>query len=467
MKDGRLMMIGQGKVCYSSDMGKSWCKPQSLPIKIDYAIRLNSGWLAGPATDTFYASPDEGVTWQKRGKIYVSNIPASPYPNTMIQASTGRLFLPVRFESGAAHISAYNASMSWGTHGGKLVQIEGHAHSPEPDIAFVYYSDDEGNSWKKSEGGVMIWHREGYGGMWPCDEPSVVETRGKNILMFCRTTLGRIYVAASEGPNRLGQEGNESQMALGLRFGNPAPTTLSSSYSPCVVRRIPKTDDLLIVWNQVSAEEIRAGYRRGRLSSAISKDDGRTWQHFRTIDTSVLPPSGRIEQGTEPQMVRALDYIGILPREYGSVDYPTFEIVDDRVFLAWNRTQKLPPFNRPIGRRFEVFPLSFFYGKDENQRTKSPRLFLKVPGGESYSIVEIPSKYFRGTFYCSSKHLTMYLKSPIGSMQKDVYGPLHQVISILGWMATYDDSNLSDSNDPRMIVTVSHPHSGPYSDISQ
>jgi hypothetical protein len=59
---------------------------------------------------------------------------------------------------------------------------------------------------------------------------------------------------------------------------------LASSYSPCRLGILPGTGDMVVIWNQVSREEIRKGLRRCRLSSAVSSDGGRTWAHFKNID---------------------------------------------------------------------------------------------------------------------------------------------------------------------------------------
>ena len=40
------------------------------------------------------------------------------------------------------------------------------------------------------------------------------------------------------------------------------PTHVASSYSPAMLRRIPTTGDLLCIWNNVGADEIRNGFRR-------------------------------------------------------------------------------------------------------------------------------------------------------------------------------------------------------------
>ena len=242
----------------------------------------------------------------------------------------------------------------------------------------------------------------------------------------------------------------------GQRFDNPLPTPLASSYSPCTVARIPKTGDLLIVWNQVSGDEIRAGYRRGRLSSAISKDDGRTWTHYRTIDTAVLPPAGRVEPDTEPQMARGLDYVGVLPEDYGGVDYATISSIDDSVFLFWQRSLVNRRPGDVIGNRLRVLPLSWFYA-DESDPTPDPKLVLRVPSGASHREYEIAGRFSDDRFFCHSRDVMRYLKSPVGRLDRNIVCSLHQVITMLGWTPSYDRTQLKDASNPRLIVTVSPP----------
>lgn len=462
-RDGRLMMIGGGKLAFSEDGGKTWSSPAPLAVAVRFAIRLSSGKLGGPGSDgMFYLSEDDGKTWRAAGRMAAGPVPAAPYEAgasaTLIQARSGRLLMPVRFTEGAGHMGLYDASGAWGTLHGQLRPIEGHAHWPEPDIAHVLYSDDEGKSWSRSEGGIMIWHQDGHGGMWPCDEPTLVEAQNGDILLFLRTTLGRVFTARSRPVDYVNREGHRVQFAPGHRFDLPQPTPLAGSYSPCVVRRVPKTGDLLLVWNQVSGDEIRAGYRRGRLSSAISTDDGRTWRHFRTVDRVVLPPAGRVEPDPQPRMARGLDYVGVLPEDYGAVDYPTVEIVDDTVFLFWERTVVVPRSGDVTGRRLWVVPLGWFY-EDEPSLAPGPELVLEFPAGDgkNWNRAAIPAQFYEGRHFVHLADLAVHLKSPVGRLGYDMFGPLHQVITCLGWMPQYDFSRLNDPKGPQVVVRCSHP----------
>ena len=139
------------------------------------------------------------------------------------------------------------------------------------DTTFVYYSDDEGETWQASRE-LVIWHKDGFGGIWPTDEPSLAELKDGRVLLFLRTTLGRVYHTVSND--------------RGSTWHLPEPTELPASYTPARLRRIPGTGDLLAIWNQVSRDEIRQGYGRGRLTLAISADDGKTWKNFKTLHAS-------------------------------------------------------------------------------------------------------------------------------------------------------------------------------------
>ncbi len=456
-KDGRVMMIGEGKMQFSSDNGLTWSEAVKTEPSVDMVIRMQSGKLGGFNGSTFYTSEDEGKTWVKQGVWDPAPMNGAwPYPNTLIQTKTGRLVLPMRWTSGAGHDGLYALGRSFGTLNGKLVPEEGHAHFPEPDNACIVYSDDEGKSWHKSEGGIMIWDKNGYGGMWPCDEPSIIEGRNGDVVLFARTTLGRLYTARSTASSYIDESGNQVSYVPGQRFDYPKPTILCNSYSPCAITRIAKTGDWLLVWNQVSGDEIRASYRRGRLSSAISQDDGKTWKFFRTIDTSVLPPAGYVAPDPIPQMARGLDYVGVLPDDYGSVSYPSVSVVDDTVYLTWDKGVVKPRPGDVYGRRMRALPLSWFYQEDAPLPPSTAKLLLQISAGDSKDTLntwEIPSQFFEGRFYCKLSDLAVYLKSPVGRLGYDMFAPVEQVVSCLGWIATFDRSKIDDPQNPSMTMT--------------
>lgn len=111
-------------------------------------------------------------------------------------------------------------------------------------------------------------------------EPGVVELTDGRIMMVFRNYGG--YVGQAFSSNG-GMTWSKGELIRQL----PAPQ------SPQSVKRIPATGDLLMVWNHnphpeawhygepILSEKAR---RRAPLTSAISRDEGRTWENFPNIE---------------------------------------------------------------------------------------------------------------------------------------------------------------------------------------
>lgn len=351
-KDGRLMMIGNNQKRYSSDGGRSWSKRQTfIPDDkrvggLKGIVRMKDGRLggvfnemggipneAGRDKQNFYwqnfyfrSSDDEGETWSKPVLINKGNMIGMPHVDTLLQLKSGRLLIPVR-RGFIVNSEIHKASGRRGIIAGTERKLGGHMHYPEMDITFCYLSDDNGKSWYKSDGYIFGWRDKGYGGLWPCDEPVAVELKDGRVMLFMRSTIGRLLTSVSEDG--------------GYRWSIPKPSPLVSAYAPCMVRRIPDTGDLLCVWNQPSPEEMKRGFERTRLSCAISKDDGETWTHFKTIASVVVPPVGRIEAPVGH--FRPPDWLGKMPDTYGNLDYPNITFADGHVLITYDFNPHHPP----------------------------------------------------------------------------------------------------------------------------
>ncbi|MFH0965881.1 MAG: sialidase family protein [Planctomycetota bacterium] len=458
LDDGRLVVYGNGGFVTSADGGRSWSALSPLPV-IHWPFRMKDGKLGGCAFKMSWADPwnflvsaDEWKTYETRGRINVGEVPGVPYSNAFVQTKSGRILFPVRFVLGAAHDGIYAQERAWGTIKGKREPIEGHAQYPEPDNTFVFYSDDEGRTWSRSEGGIMIWHKDGFGGMWPCDEPCLVELTTGDLLLFLRTSLGRVYTSHSgpaEWDDLWGEPRAHHSAPPGHRWDLPLPTELASSYSPCKVRRIPSTGDLLIVWNQVSGDEIRAGYRRGRLSCAVSRDDGKTWEHFRTLDRVVLPPAGRVAPDPEPGMARAFKYVGDLPDDYGAVDYPDIGFWKDQIIITWGRACRNPRPGDVQGLRMRVTPVEWFYQDEPPLEAPKPAPRLMLVRGTRTA--EIPGVFCDDRFFVKLSDVAAFTGDPI---EADMFAPVNQALTFLGYKPSYDDTRLKDPDHPRLVATI-------------
>jgi len=292
-------------------------------------------------------SKDEGKTWSKDRPINPTGWPGQPYFDTLRVTSTGRLVLPVRQCYSAGDTAYNNASKGGGRWKGKKVLTEGHGHFPEIDIAFVYYSDDEGKTWSRCEGELMGWPYDGWGNYVACDEPGVDELRDGRLLFLARTTIGRLLGAYS--------------LDQGVHWTVPGPTMLASSYSPAALRKIPSTGDLMCVWNQVSSDEIRLGYRRGRLSAAISPD-GERWTHVKTLERhGGLEERGYVPPEERLQLARCLPDVGELHPDWGVSDYATINFHGDDVLIGYAHVKGVNP-EAVSSHKLRVIPLEWFYG---------------------------------------------------------------------------------------------------------
>jgi hypothetical protein len=395
-RDGKLECLDNGfNRSVSKDGGRTWERLQVLDLgqgqKTGHVAegRYANGWIRLPCqigmgwtergtlpgrhawTRLWWrTSEDEGKTWSEDVLINPTGEKGEPYFDAFRVTRNGRLLLPVRwcFSAGMSHYESQTKGAGWWN--GKKVDIEGHGHFPEMDITYVYYSDDEGQTWSRCEGEVMGWPYRGWANYVACDEPNLEQMKDGRLIMLLRTTIGRLLKSVSE-------DGGE-------HWSIPEPTVLASSYSPCALKRIPQTGDLLCVWNQVSADEIRLGYRRGRLSAAISPD-GENWNHFRTLEAhGLLAEAGKErlrykysgdqityeEQAVEEvhrifpeekqQLARALSDVGAIHPDFGVSDYPTIAFHGEEVLIGYVHVKGLGQDARS-SVKLRILPVQWFY----------------------------------------------------------------------------------------------------------
>ena len=179
-------------------------------------------------------------------------------------------------------------------------------------------------TWRRSQDSLFVWPDDGYRGAYACDEPTIAEAGDGRLVMYMRSTVGRVVESWSDD--------------CAETWSRAVPNGLANSYSPVRIRRIPSTGDLHVVWNQVSAEEIRAGFRRSRLSSAISTDNGVTWSRFKTLDCcSALPPKPRVTPDNPPGFVIARGHVGEFPADYSVYHYPNVRYAGDTAYIIYDR----------------------------------------------------------------------------------------------------------------------------------
>src|SRR5260370_11308410 len=203
----------------SRDGGRSWSPPfvlmpneGKMNVTSPSLLRLESGKLAlvymlrNSQSDNqiwFRTSADETKSWSEPVRVNAEHGYWGINNARVIQLRSGRILAPL-----------------W------LVNDWSKSHHTKDVVA---YSDDDGKSWKLGE---LVDIPQGPRG---ADEPGVLELRDGRLLMMIRSDLGHIFRSYSSD--------------AGLHWSAAEPTNLDSPTAPSTIGRIPKTADLLLIWN--------------------------------------------------------------------------------------------------------------------------------------------------------------------------------------------------------------------------
>ena len=228
-------------------------------------------------------SKDDGETWSERYPVSYDRGYHCTTNARSIRTSSGRLVLPV---------------MLRGT-------------------VFAYVSDDDGQTWRHGLPPITGYQTPQF------DEPAVAELRNGDLLMFLRNSTGRIWQSIS-------RDGGET-------WSVAIPTELAASSSPISLRRFPRSGDLLVIWSQASRKDLEYGLIRTRLSCAVSKDEGMTWEcfnNFESLDnqTRVEPAELWAPEGIATQVC----WDSPVPQQgYLNCCYPSCTFIGDWVYVTY------------------------------------------------------------------------------------------------------------------------------------
>lgn len=248
----------------SRDGGESWSEPVTIDRPENYnALNLMSVSIVRMDESNalmFYVvrygwhdcrlhmrkSADDGKSWSDA----VRCIPSPGYyvvnNDRVIRLRSGRLIIPSSY-----HKMKGESRTEWSSFDSR-------------GTAYFFYSDDEGKTWNESDMFFTLSNPHSKSGL---QEPGVIELESGILWAWFRTDLGRQYESFSRDS--------------GKTWAEPKPSFFTGPCSPLSVKRIPRMDSLVAVWNPVpnyngrEAAEIQGG--RTPLVLALSRDEGAEW----------------------------------------------------------------------------------------------------------------------------------------------------------------------------------------------
>ena len=234
----------------SSDRGETWGaqwtaihNTAGLNVMSPAVRRLADGALGmvyshreatSDASRLFVRSDDEGRTWSPPVRLPQEEPYTTGCHDRLTVLENGRLVAPL------------HCTQDWNLH---HLSVR------------CAWSDDNGRTWGLSH--AIELPKVSDSGESGCIEPDVAQRADGSLLIAIRTAMGTVFRAES-------RDGGETWTGLrSMEVVNPV--------APPLLRRVPSTDDLLLIWNWHYDWRERLGGKRQLVATAISTDGGDSW----------------------------------------------------------------------------------------------------------------------------------------------------------------------------------------------
>ncbi len=282
-------------VVRSRDGGLTWSEPQvafSLPGRAYYALQVLEA-ADGALHAAVHVQGDGPGGY--RGRLY------EVYHTKLAPQSTAWT-PPVRIVPG--YIGSIRGFIQLQRSGrlvlavARAIPAREQAPSAGPDLGwndtFVYFSDDQGNTWRESPDRLSVELKTPNATRYGAIEPVLLELRDGRVWMLVRDRQGRLLEAIS---------------ADGERWPPLQRSAFISSDSPAALLRLRNGKIVLLTNACQNWTDPRSYAMGGRevLHAAISADDGKTWRGFREIFHETDSVSGGDRGTAYPALAENMD----------------------------------------------------------------------------------------------------------------------------------------------------------------